>query len=78
MNLNIFKKNIADEIKSHASKFMNLDKFANLVLKTYFVRSIYFEDSFNSNFEEKINGYRIRKNLDLDITKKVWTKGLYF
>ena len=59
-------KNIAEEIKSHVSKFMNLDHFANLESKkNYFVRSIYFEDEFNSNFEEKINGYRIRKKFRL-------------
>ena len=73
------KKNIADEIKSHVSKFMNLDKFANLgAEKTYFVRSIYFEDSFNSNFEEKINGYRIRKKFRLRYYKKGLDKGPIF
>ena len=59
-------KNIGEEIKNHVSKFMILDHFANLDLKkNYFVRSIYFEDEFNSNFEEKINGYRIRKKFRL-------------
>ena len=59
-------KNIGEEIKNHVSKFMILDQFANLDLKkNYFVRSIYFEDEFNSNFEEKINGYRIRKKFRL-------------
>ena len=55
-------KNVADEIRNHVSKFMILDDFVNFELKNrYFVRSIYFEDDFNSNFDEKINGYRIRK-----------------
>ena len=55
-------KNIADEIKEHANKFMILDKYANFELKNqYFVRSIYFEDDFNSNFDEKVNGFKIRK-----------------
>ena len=59
-------KNIGEEIKNHVSKFMILDHFANLdSKKNYFVRSIYFEDEFNSNFEEKINGYRIRKKFRL-------------
>ena len=59
-------KYIGEEIKNHASKFMILDHFANLELKkNYFVRSIYFEDEFNSNFEEKINGYRVRKKFRL-------------
>ena len=56
------QKDTAEEIKNHASKFMILDKFADLELnRKYLVRSIYFEDEFNSNFDEKINGYRIRK-----------------
>ncbi len=55
-------KKIADEIRNHVSKFMILDNFVNLELSNrYFVRSIYFEDNFNTNFDEKINGYRIRK-----------------
>ena len=59
-------KKVANEIKEHVNKFMILDKYANLDLKnSYFVRSVYFEDNFNSNFDEKINGYRIRKKFRL-------------
>ena len=59
-------KEIAEEIKEHASKFMILDKYANCELNNrYLVRSIYFEDNFNSNFDEKVNGYRIRKKFRL-------------
>ena len=59
-------KEIAGEIKEHASKFMILDKYANCELNNrYLVRSIYFEDNFNSNFDEKVNGYRIRKKFRL-------------
>ena len=59
-------KEVANEIKEHVNKFMILDKYANFDLKnSYFVRSVYFEDNFNSNFDEKINGYRIRKKFRL-------------
>ena len=59
-------KKVANEIKEHVNKFMILDKYANFDLKnSYFVRSVYFEDNFNSNFDEKINGYRIRKKFRL-------------
>ena len=72
-------KNIAEEIKSHAGKFMILDHFANLELKkSYLVRSIYFENDFNSNFEEKINGYRIRKKFRLRYYKKNIENGPVF
>ena len=60
------KKKISEEIKNHVSKFMILDKFADSVpKKNYFVRSIYFEDDFNSNFDEKVDGHRIRKKFRL-------------
>ena len=72
-------KDIADEIKEHANKFMILDKHANFELKNqYFVRSIYFEDDFNSNFDEKVNGYRIRKKFRLRHYSKNIKKGPIF
>ncbi len=60
------RTDICKEIINHVKHFMTLDKFANkFKKKNYFVRSIYFEDSTNSNFEDKINGYRIRKKFRL-------------
>ena len=57
---------ISNEIKNHVQKFMILDKFANFFPnKDYFVRSIYFDDDFNSNFDEKVDGHRIRKKFRL-------------
>ncbi len=57
---------ISKEIQNHVSRFMKIDKFASKNKKeNYFVRSIYFEDAFNTNFEEKINGYRVRKKFRL-------------
>ena len=56
---------ISKEIQNHVSRFMKIDNFASKNKhENYFVRSIYFEEAFNTNFEEKINGYRVRKNLD--------------
>lgn len=72
-------KSIAQEIKNHASKFMLLDSFASLHSnKSYLVRSIYFEDPFNSNFDEKINGYRIRKKFRLRFYDKKFENGPVF
>ena len=63
---------ISDEIKKDVKKFMNLDKFASsLPNNNYFVRSIYFDDEFNSNFDEKVDGYRIRKKFRLDVMIKI-------
>jgi len=71
--------NIAQEIKHHASKFMLLDKYASLrPNKNYLVRSVYFEDPFNSNFDEKINGYRIRKKFRLRFYDKKLERGPIF
>ena len=72
-------KDFANEIINHANKFMILDKFADTGLeKKYLVRSIYFEDDFNSNFEEKINGYRIRKKFRLRFYNEDLDKGPIF
>ena len=72
-------KDLANEIINHAKKFMILDKFADTgPEKKYLVRSIYFEDDFNSNFEEKINGYRIRKKFRLRFYDKDLGKGPIF
>ena len=57
---------ISNEIKNDVKKFMDLDKFASFFSsKNYFVRSIYFDDEFNSNFDEKVDGYRVRKKFRL-------------
>ena len=63
------------EIKNHVKKFMTLDKFANFSPnKNYFVRSIYFDDEFNSNFVEKVDGHRIRKKFRLRCYDKNFSK----
>ncbi|MDC0488961.1 polyphosphate polymerase domain-containing protein [Pelagibacteraceae bacterium] len=60
------RKRIAEEIQDHASKFMLLDSHAHSSSNNqYFVRSIYFEDDFNSNFDEKVDGHRVRKKFRL-------------
>ena len=56
------RADICEEIINHVKNFMSLDKFAQKIPnQNYFVRSIYFEDENNSNFDEKVNGFRIRK-----------------
>jgi len=56
------KKKISQEIKNQVNEFMEIDQHASSNPdKEYFVRSIYFEDDFNSNFDEKVDGHKIRK-----------------
>ena len=58
----ILSKNKADKIENEIKHFMVLDK--NAIKKTnkkYFVRSLYFDNSINSNFYEKVDGMQIRK-----------------
>jgi len=53
---------LSQEIKKQVNEFMDVDQFAKTKTnKEYLVRSIYFEDDFNSNFDEKVDGHKIRK-----------------
>jgi hypothetical protein len=65
------KKKLSDEIVNQVKKFMNIDTYADSTPnKKYFVRSVYFEDDFNSNFDEKVDGHRIRKKFRFRHYKK--------
>ena len=58
----LLPNNLANLIENEIKNFMILDNFANEESnKEYFVSSIYFEDDFNTGFNEKVDGYRIRK-----------------
>ena len=58
----LLPNNIASKIENEIKNFMTLDNFAAANSNNkYFVNSIYFEDNFNTGFNEKIDGYRIRK-----------------
>ena len=58
----LLRHKVSEEIKHQVNHFMEIDQFAKLKSnKEYFIRSIYFEDDFNSNFDEKVNGFKIRK-----------------
>ena len=58
--------NVANSIFNIAQNFMNLDKFASKIKgKSYFVRSLYFDNSQYDNFFEKVDGMQIRKKFRL-------------
>lgn len=58
----LVNEKVSEQIKENVIKFMNVDEFARKMnSNSYFVSSIYFEDNFNTNFTEKIDGNKIRK-----------------
>ena len=58
----LVNEKVSEQIKGNVIKFMNVDEFARKMnSNSYFVSSIYFEDDFNTNFTEKIDGNKIRK-----------------
>ena len=62
----LIKNKTALEIKNQAKKFMLLDSFASKAKdKSYFVRSLYFDNDEYHNFYEKADGIRSRKKFRL-------------
>ena len=62
----ILNKEISDHIEDEAKNFMNYDGYVNKELNNrYYVRSLYFENNFSSNFYEKADGMKIRRKYRL-------------
>ena len=71
----LINKKISDEIIIQVNNFMQIDKYAIInSQKNYFVRSIYFDDDFNTNFYEKVDGYKIRKKFRIRYYNKDYKK----
>ena len=57
----IIRKSISESIQKEIRNFMVYDGYANKELKkNYFVRSLYFENNNYSNFNEKVDGVKLR------------------
>ena len=57
----IIRKSISERIQKEIRNFMIYDGYANKKLKkNYFVRSLYFENNNYSNFNEKVDGVKLR------------------
>ena len=57
----IIRKSISKSIQKEIKNFMIYDGYANKELKkNYFVRSLYFENNNYSNFNEKVDGVKLR------------------
>jgi len=62
----ILNKKISDQIEKESLNFMVYDEHVNKELNNrYFVRSLYFENNFSSNFYEKADGMKIRRKYRL-------------
>lgn len=62
----ILNKKISDQIEKEARNFMIYDGHVKKKLNNkYFVRSLYFENNFSSNFYEKVDGMQIRRKYRL-------------
>ena len=62
----ILNKKISDQIEKEVLNFMLYDGHVNKELNNkYFVRSLYFENNFSSNFYEKVDGMKIRRKYRL-------------
>ena len=62
----ILNKKTSDQIEKEAQNFMIYDGHVKKELNNkYFVRSLYFENNFSSNFYEKVDGMKIRRKYRL-------------
>ena len=62
----ILNKKTSDQIEKEAQNFMIYDEHVKKELNNkYFVRSLYFENNFSSNFYEKADGMKIRRKYRL-------------
>ena len=62
----ILNKKISDQIEKETLNFMDYDEHVNKESNNkYFVRSLYFENNFSSNFYEKVDGMKIRRKYRL-------------
>jgi hypothetical protein len=70
----ILNKKKADLIESESKYFMNYDENVDHKLDNrYFVRSLYFDNEFFSNFYEKVDGMKLRKKYRLRTYSKLFS-----
>jgi len=69
---------IMDLVESEIMHFMQYDNFVkNKKDKSYFVRSLYFENKENDNFYEKIDGLKFRKKYRIRSYSKSFNKNIF-
>ncbi len=67
-----------DSVESEIMHFMQYDNFVkNKKDKSYFVRSLYFENKENENFYEKIDGLKFRKKYRIRSYSKSFNKNIF-
>ena len=73
----ILKKSLSDKIENESKYFMQRDSHTNKDLgNRYFVRSLYFDNQFSSNFFEKVDGMKIRSKYRLRTYSDVFDKNI--
>lgn len=74
----VIPKFICHELEKNLINFMELDNFSKQnKLKSYFVRSLYFENDFNENFFEKIDGIKYREKYRFRTYQKKFSKNIF-
>lgn len=69
---------ICHELEKNLSNFMELDNFSKKQKKkSYFVRSLYFENDINENFFEKIDGIKYREKYRFRTYQKEFSKNIF-
>ena len=69
---------IMDSVEREIMHFMQYDNFVkNKKDKSYFVRSLYFENKENDNFYEKIDGLKFRKKYRIRSYSKSFNKNIF-
>ena len=75
----IVSKKLSETIQNKIKKFMRLDKQIEDSEKGYFVRSLYFDNRLNSNFNEKVDGLLFRHKFRLrTYSEKFDKKSIFF
>ena len=67
----ILNKDLSNKIERESKYFMKFDDHTKKNLENrYFVRSLYFDNRFSSNFYEKVDGMKIRNKYSKSKAKR--------
>lgn len=73
----LLRKDQRDSIENEISHFMEYDGHVHEELgNAYFVRSLYFDNDYSSNFYEKVDGMRARRKFRIRTYDKDYEEGL--
>ena len=74
----VLPNSIINNLEEEILNFMEYDKFVkDKKNKSYFVRSLYFENNNNDNFYEKIDGIKFRKKYRIRTYSENFTDNIF-